>query len=418
VLEISVGEPTNSDTDHQVSDRSGRVRGIAAEQLRRHNLGVVLERVHLDGPVSRSELATQTGLNRSTIGDLVGELVDLGLVSEGTGTTRGGRGRPSSVVQARPAGAVVLAVETEVDFTSAATVGLGGHIFERATMQIPPGSNSPEYVVAELTRLAEPLLRNLPPGHNLVGVGAAAAGLVRREDGFVSQSPNRGWTDAPLGQMLAEAFGNDRVRVRNEADVGALAEYRRGAARHAHNAIYVAGAVGVGLGVIHDGTPMLGVMGFAGEAGHSVINPQGRPCRCGSSGCWETEVGQEALARHAGIPWGEGEEQLIDEVLQRAHAGDQQVFAAFREIGTWLGLGVGNLVNIFNPDLVVFGGIYHPLFPFLERWINAAAERSALAAAWRACTICRSELGLNARLVGAAELVLIDVIADPAALAT
>jgi predicted NBD/HSP70 family sugar kinase len=268
-----------------------------------------------------------------------------------------------------------------------------------------------------MARLAEGLLKSLPSGHNLVGVGAAAAGLVRREDGFVSQSPNRGWTDAPLGEMISTALDIDRVRVGNEADIGALAEYRRGAARATRNAIYVAGAIGLGLGVILDGRPMEGGKGFAGEAGHSVINLNGRACRCGSTGCWETEVGLESLARHAGLEWTDWGKDLVDELLTRAHAGDQQAFTAFREVGTWLGLGVGNLVNIFNPELIVFGGIYHPLFPFLEPWINKAAERCSLSASWRACTICRSELGLDSRLVGAAELVLSDVIANPAAAA-
>jgi predicted NBD/HSP70 family sugar kinase len=215
--------------------------------------------------------------------------------------------------------------------------------------------------------------------------------------------------------LLAEALGVDRVRVANEADVGVLGEHRRGAARSVRHAIYVAGEVGLGLGIIHDGAPMLGAAGYAGEAGHTVINPDGRSCRCGSVGCWETEVGEEALARHAGIDSGTDRRSLMDEVLRRAYAGDPEVFAAFREVGRWLGLGVGNLINIFNPDLVLFGGIYAPLHPFLETHLNEAAERTALAAPWSACRLAASDLGPDARLIGAAELVLAEVIDDPSA---
>ena len=399
-----------------MSNRSGGNRGAVVEGLRRHNLSAVLERVHLAGPISRSELAAQTGLNRSTIRDLLGELAELGLVVEITGTTSGGRGRPSAVAKARPEGAVVLAVELEVDFTAAATIGLGGHVFDRVRVQNPAGATAPEQIVALLAQLSAPLVAALPPGHRLVGLGAAAAGVVRRDDGFVAVSPNRGWTDTPLGEMISASLGIDRVRVANEADVGALGEFRRGAARNARNVIYVAGEIGVGLGIIHDGRPMLGAAGYAGEAGHNVINPAGRECRCGSIGCWETEVGEEALARHAGIRWDDYRHGLTDEVLRRAHAGDPQVFAAFREIGRWLGLGVANLVNTFNPDLVVFGGFYHPIYPFLEQVIEEQAARTALSAPWSSCTICRSELGQDARLVGAAELVLAEVIADPSSL--
>jgi predicted NBD/HSP70 family sugar kinase len=396
------------------ADTTGH-RGIAAEELRRHNLSTVLERVHLAGSISRSELATQTGLNRSTIRDLLAELIELGLVIEDSRTTSGSPGRPSAVARARAAGAVVLAAELEVDFTAVATIGLGGHIFDKAKVANPDGgASTPDQIIEVLSGLAGPLLASLPPGHKLVGVGAAAAGLVRREDGFLSISPNRGWRDAPLAEMIAGALGVGRVRVANEADVGALAEYRRGAARQARHVVYVSGEVGVGLGIINDGKAMLGAAGYAGEAGHTVINPDGRSCRCGSVGCWETEVGEEALARRAGIRWHDGvRQQLIDEVLRRAHAGEPQVFDAFRELGRWLGIGVGNVINTFNPDLIVFGGFYHPLYPFLEQPMIEAAARVALSGPWESCRICRSELGLDARLVGAAELLFTEVIANP-----
>ena len=107
------------------------------------------------------------------------------------------------MARARPSGAVVLAVELEVDFTAAATIGLGGHIFDKVRVANPAGADSPEAIIDMLADLVAPLLATLPPGRNLVGVGAAAAGLVRRADGFLSVSPNRGWRDAPLGEMIA-----------------------------------------------------------------------------------------------------------------------------------------------------------------------------------------------------------------------
>ena len=389
-------------------------RGIAAEELRRHNLSAVLDRVHLAGSISRSELARQTGLNRSTIRDLLGELTELGLVVEDSLTTSRTAGRPSAVARARAAGAIVLAVELEVDFTAVATIGLGGHIFARAKVANPEGTGSPEQIIDVLATLARPLLASLPSGHKLVGVGAAAAGLVRRGDGVLRDSPNRGWTEAPLGGMIAESLGIAHVRVANEADVSAFAEHRRGSARNARHVIYISGEVGLGIGIINDGRPMLGAAGYAGEAGHTVINPDGHSCRCGSTGCWETEVGEEAFARRAGIRWHDAVRQdLVDEVLRRAHTGDAQVFDAFRDVGRWLGIGVGNLINMFNPDLVVFGGFYQPLYPFLEQPMVEAAKRVALSAPWDMCRMCGSELGLDARLIGAAELVLADVIANP-----
>jgi predicted NBD/HSP70 family sugar kinase len=390
-------------------------RGVATDELRRHNLSAVLERIHLVDSVSRSTLADLTGLNRSTIRDLLTELANLGLVVEANGTTTGSRGRPSSRAYARPIGAVVLAAELEVDYTAVATIGLGGHILDRVVAPTPSTSAPPGVVLDHLEELARPLLARLPKGHRLIGIGVAGAGLVRRRDGLIGYSPNRGWSGVPLGSMLAERFDMPLVRVANEADAGALAEFRRGSAHDVGNLVYISGAVGLGIGVIHDGRPLSGALGYAGEAGHTIINPGGRKCRCGSTGCWETEVGQEALVRRGGLTTSDVEQGLTAEVLRRAHLGDRAMLDALREVGAWLGRGVGNLVNIFNPDLIVFGGFYAPMFAFLEPWI--LAEQSALTVAWEACSIRRSELGPDARLIGASELVFAELIADPLAVA-
>jgi len=366
--------------------------------------------------MSRSELARHTGLNRSTIRDLVGELGSNGLVAEGRGTTRHGPGRPSSVATPRPEGAVVLAAELEVDSMAVATVGLGGHIFDEIRVPTSQVSRSPEDMVSDLAHLGRPLIASLPAGHRLVGVGVGVAGVVRRQDGFVHVAPNLGWSNVPLRGMISEELGLSRVMMANEADLGVLAEHRRGAGRNQRHLIYVAGEVGVGIGVIYDGKPMLGAAGYAGEAGHTMVNPAGRACRCGSVGCWETEVGEEALARHSGVSEGDAREGLVDEIVRRAQAGDARTLAAVGEIGRWLGLGIGNLINTFNPELVVIGGFFDQLYPWLEPAMNAGAQQMALSAPWMTCSIRRSELGADAVLIGAAELVFAEIIADPSAL--
>ena len=364
--------------------------------------------------MSRSELAAETGLNRSTIRDLIGELGGLGLVVESPGIPTTGPGRPSSVARVSAQGAVVLAVELEVDSIAAATVGLGGHIFDAVREPNTPSNISPADVVSRLVDLTVPLLKRLPPGHVLVGVGVAVAGVVRRSDGFVHTAPNLGWQNVPIAEMVAKHLEVAEVRVANEADLGALGEFRRGAGRHARNMVFVAGEVGVGLGIIQDSTPMLGVSGYAGEAGHTMVNPAGRQCRCGATGCWETEVGEEALLARAGLGDWYGD-RPIDEVIRRLGSGDSTTHSALWETGRWLGIGIGNLINVLNPDMVVVGGFYHALYPHIVAAIEVGAKEVALDAPWDACTIRRSQLGPDALLLGAAELVLGELIADPAA---
>jgi predicted NBD/HSP70 family sugar kinase len=201
------------------------------------------------------------------------------------------------------------------------------------------------------------------------------------------------------------------VLAANEADLGALGEHRRGVRPGVGNLIYVSGEVGIGAGVIVDGKPMLGSAGYAGEAGHTLINPDGRECRCGAVGCWETEAGEAALLRHLGVPDATGH---LDEVAERAAAGDLATLRAIGEVGRWLGLGIGNLINLFNPDLVVLGGLYERLFGFLESAVVDGARQRTLGAPGGMATIACSGLGPDAALIGAAELALSGVIADPA----
>jgi predicted NBD/HSP70 family sugar kinase len=372
----------------------------------------VLERLHIGGPASRSQLTLATGLNRSTVADLIAELAELELVEERPAVTSSGPGRPSPVVHPRPEGAVALAVELVVDSIAVATVGLGGHVFNRVRVARPRDRFSPEETVQDVVKLAGPLLDSLPAGYRLSGVGAAVAGIARRADGFVHLAPNLGWREVPLAALLAEELAiGTAVAVANEADLGALAEHRRGAPAGIDHLLYISGEVGIGSGVIVDGEPLLGAAGYAGEAGHTLVNATGRACSCGATGCWETEAGELALLRRARV---RGDASGVDTVAERADAGDETAVRAIAEVGRWLGIGIGDLVNLFNPQLVVLGGLYERLFDRFAPSVQEGMLTRVLAAPGAQVTIVPSALGIDAALIGAAELVLSGVIVDPA----
>ena len=280
-------------------------------------------RVHLSGPLSRSDLTVTTGLNRSTIGDLVAELSSLGLVEEHPAATTAGPGRPSPLVGARPESAAVLALELSVDSIAVATAGLGGHIYNKLRVARPRERFSPAETVQDLAKLAEPLLASLPSGHKLRrdrrrrrGCGPAIRWIrpSRAQPGLAQRASRDRCSPSELGV-------SDQVTVANEADLGALAEHRRGAGIGVGHLIYLSGEVGIGAGIIYDGKPMLGSAGYAGEVGHTLINPAGRRCRCGATGCWETEAGELALARAARIPPAITGIDVVRTVCDRAEAG-------------------------------------------------------------------------------------------------
>ena len=166
-------------------------------------------------------------------------------------------------------------------------------------------------------------------------------------------------------------------------------------------------------GIIVDGEPFIGAAGYGGEVGHMPVNPAGLACRCGSIGCWETEAGRRAsCGGRAGCRRRPGRDR-------RAPGGGRSrarpsPWDALEETGRWIGIGLAGLVNLLDPRLVVFGGLFGRIHPFVARIVEAELDRRALAAPRRLVRIVPSKLGVEAPLRGAAELAMERPLADPA----
>ena len=389
--------------------------GHRSETVRRANLRSIVRELHGSGTLSRSDLVARTGLTRSAIRALTGELIAGDLATERPATLDGTPGRPSPLVRLDPHGAVVIALEIAVDSLAVAAVGLGGEVFSVERIGLPRGRSSVADIAAALAELATRVRSGVIDGDSIVGVGVAVVGIVRRSDGMVALAPNLGWRDEPLGEHLAAALGIDApIAFANESDLAALAEVRRGAARNVDDVVLIWGSVGVGGGLIVGGEPLTGAAGYSGEVGHIPVNPDGLPCRCGSIGCWETEVGGSAILRRAGYP-PEGGPAALDAVLADAEAGSPTALDAFAETGRWLGIGLAGVINILNPQLVLIGGRFAPSYPFLRTALEAELDRRVLRASRRLVRVIPATLGVDAPLLGAAELAFEPLLSDPAA---
>ncbi len=389
--------------------------GQRSETIRRANLSAILRELHLRGPMSRSDLVEHTGLTRSGIRAVLGDLVAYDLVREERAPSQGAPGRPSPLVHPNPAGATVLALEIAVDSLAVAVVGLGGEIVESIRVDRVGGRLSLEETVADLVDLARLVRIRGRADDSLIGVGVSVVAIVRRSDGFVRMAPNLGWRNVALGERLVEGLQTSLpIVVANEADLGALAEHRRGAAVGANHVLYISGEVGVGGGLIVDGQPLTGAAGYGGEVGHFPVNPAGGVCRCGSVGCWETEVGERALLTRAGRQ-PDGGRAAVDDLLQDAAAGSPVALSALREVGRWLGVGLAGLVNVLNPELVVLGGLFGRIHPYVGGSLLAELDRLALEASRELVRIVPATLGVDATLLGAAELAFEPLLSDPAA---
>lgn len=389
-------------------------RGEARDVARRRSLSALLRHVHVHGPTTRSRMAALTGLNRSTIGTMTADLVAAGLVQEAPTPTQTGAGRPSFLVTVRSDLHYVLAFDVGVDYLSAARVGLGGQVLDRRSARRSADQHELTHVLRQIRLLASVLVDAAQPASSCVGVGVAIPGLVRHSDGLVRVGPNLAWTDVPLGEAVAETLAGAGVSapvgVRNDADLAVLAEHLRGAAIGASHAIYITGEVGVGAGVIVEGRPLTGADGYGGEVGHMVVNPAGRRCVCGSRGCWETEVGAAAIVEAAS--W-RGTRTTIAEAVDAARAGNAWAMKAMRQVGDWLALGLGNLVTVFNPEVVVFGGLFQQVLPLVEHQIQEALGTTGLQPPRTDVRITLPALGSSSALIGAAELAFAPLLEDP-----
>jgi predicted NBD/HSP70 family sugar kinase len=147
-------------------------------------------------------------------------------------------------------------------------------------------------------------VRAHPAVCRVLGLSVALPAIVRAPDGLVRFAPNLGWVDEPFGAALEAALPGLHILVANDSDLGALGEHLRGAGRSVDDLLYVHGDVGIGAGFVLGGRSLNGVSGYAGEVGHMVTRPEGAVCRCGVRGCWETEVGGQAVAAALGCPSG------------------------------------------------------------------------------------------------------------------
>jgi predicted NBD/HSP70 family sugar kinase len=177
----------------------------------------------------------------------------------------------------------------------------------------------------------------------------------------------------------------------------------------------VFGEVGVGGGIFVDGELFRGAHGFGAEFGHVTVDPSGPACKCGADGCLETFAGQEAIARRAGLEVGSGSRtySLTKELVRRAEEGDERVLDSLSVAGRHLGLGLASAVNMFDVDVVVLGGCFGPLAPWLADDVRQALRKRVLSSAWTGCEVRASEFGEGAAVRGAAAATLMAVLAEP-----
>ena len=385
-----------------MSERVGTFDGV-----HRRNLSKLLGLVHLEGPLSRARLTAATGLNRSTVAALAGELVDLGLVEERAPDPTNRVGRPSPVIAPHPR-VTAIAVNPEVDAVTITAVGLDGRIPVRERLEV-------DHLVTpeETARLAAETIERWRSGvlrrSRVVAVGLAVPGLVRASDGLVRFAPHLEWTDAPLRTLVEEATALPTV-VGNDASLGAMAEHLFGAGRGVDDIVYLnGGASGIGGGLIVHGLPVGGAGGYAGEFGQNRPGIASADDRRAAGGVLEDEVSRARLLEVAGL--GAADEPTLAAALAASDSPD--VTAELARQRRILSTALANAVNVLNPSLVVLGGFLATVAGNDPDALAAAVAEQAMPAAAEDLDLRVAALGEDRLAIGAAELAFQALLEDP-----
>jgi predicted NBD/HSP70 family sugar kinase len=396
-----------------------RAGGSTADQVtvRRHNLSVVLSHLRDHGPRSRARLAEETGLNKATVSSLVAELVDRGLVGEGE-TERATVGRPGQIIRLGGEHVVAVGAEVNVGYLSVLVLNLRGQVVARQRVALDTAAMEPALVLARLGRLLDSALDGVAV--RPVGVAIAVPGLVEVDTGVVRAAPNLGWTDVAVVAEIRRLLGEPPypVLLDNEANLAALAEVEAQGLDRGSDLILLTGAAGVGSGIVVGGQLLRGGHGFAGEVGHMRVRDDGPPCACGHRGCLEAAVGLNALLAatpEQATPHGPPPdlERRLAEIGVRAAAGDARVLAAIADIDRWLAVGAGILVNVFNPHLLVLGGYFAALRPWLAGSLREDLRGHVFARDVGGTRVAFSPLGFSGPVRGGASQILDRVFRDP-----
>ena len=375
---------------------------VRSDTLRSINRRIVLNYIRESGPISRSEIAKQTALQRSTVSLIVNELRKEGMIKEVYGRSSGGR--PPILLSLQTMRAVAMGIAVTTIDTTVVTSDLTGAIIHQESFPTDPDV---DVTMSKIISTAKQMVE--ASGGTLEGIGVSVPGVVDTETGEALFIPHFKWRNVKIGEMLERETGL-KVQVGNDANSAALAElwFGQSEVREVRNFIMVLVEEGVGTGIVFDGQIYEGKGGTAGEFGHMTIG-QGAPVTCatGSRECWEAFASERAaLARYGGaLNNGSAKDMNIEKLIDLALEGDAAAAKAIRETAHFLGVGIANIIQGLGPEAVIITGALARAWSLIVDELKDAVEE-CLCREYHSTLIIASTLGKQSAIMGALSLIL------------
>ncbi len=334
-------------------------------------MSAILKLLRERGTLARADLAKELGMTRNTASNIVTDLLQAGLVVE-TEFRRAGAGRPGLLLEIAPNGGFAIGAEIDISRVIVIAVDFRGKTLWEASAEISAKQPRATIIGTAEQLVADGLAWGAAEGLKPLGIGLGLAGLVDSENGILTYAPTLDWTDVPFQKTWEEKFAVP-VHIDNEANTAALGYHTYADRSTARNLAYLSIGVGMAAGLMLEGHLFHGSGGFAGQAGHMKIRIDGEKCACGDHGCWVTEVGVPALARKT-------KKSPIDlaAITKGLRENDAELQTVADEMAEMLGLGIANLVNLFNLDTVILGGAMRSVLPFMLEKTRAVVDQRAL----------------------------------------
>jgi len=352
------------------------------------------------------------------------------------GTSEPRPGRPGVLFGLNADAGRLIGVEIGVGFISVAVTDMAAQLVWHRKIETTLSEEFSERhqrnVLRSAERLVQEAIKKGVGSHRLFGIGVGVPGLVDQGSGTLLFAPNLHWRNVPIRERWSELFAVP-VIVENEANAAALGEQMFGNAQGVDDFIYLSAGVGLGGGIVVHGKLYGGSGGLAGEVGHMTIVPDGPQCNCGNRGCWETLVSPTAIIRQVREAIAKGRSPSfsiiasdakdsgaldtlrMDQVLKAAAHKDPVVVDILNEVGRYLGIGIANLVNIFNPSLVVMGGVLSLVGPYVLARAQEEVKTRSIAPPGQGMKIILSRFKSDACVMGGVSLILRRILSDPGA---